>query len=188
VKRVDRIFGTVVGWLIAAGMVAFAVVGFMAINQATPLSATQYLSVAPTASTSGGSASAPAATGAAGAASPSTSSSQPPAKGGKTGGQAATGPSQAQLVSMGQSIITAQCQACHIIGGKGQTIGPDLDKVMAGQTVAHMVPGGQPTNAAWLTRWIANPSAVWPQATMPNLGLTTTQVKAVVTYLLTKVK
>jgi heme/copper-type cytochrome/quinol oxidase subunit 4/cytochrome c2 len=99
---------------------------------------------------------------------------------GKGGGP----PSPSQLVSMGQQIVTAQCQACHVIGGKGQSIGPDLDKVLAGQTVPGMVPGGQPTQQAWLARWIANPQAVWPQAKMPNLGLTPTQVQAVVAYLL----
>jgi heme/copper-type cytochrome/quinol oxidase subunit 4/cytochrome c2 len=105
-------------------------------------------------------------------------------KEGKGGGAASAPPSQAQLVAMGQQIVSVQCQACHIIAGKGQTIGPDLDKVLAGQIVPGMVPGGHPTQQAWLVRWISNPQGVWPQAKMPNLGLTSTQVQAVVAYLL----
>ncbi|MCL6595630.1 MAG: cytochrome c [Firmicutes bacterium] len=178
-KRGDRLFGTVVGWLIGLGMVAFAVVGFIAINQATPLSSSQYLSsTTPSPSAPTPAPSAPSAPGK--ASRPSTPSAPPSAPKGGT--------STAQLASMGATIVTAQCQACHVIGGKGQTIGPDLDKVMAGQTVPGMVPGGKPTDPTWLARWIANPQAVWPSATMPNLGLTPTQVQAVVAFLTTRVK
>jgi len=170
----DRVFGSVVGWLIGLTMVAFGLVGFSAINQATPLSSVTYLS-GPGVSTTGGSAPGPAPT-------------KPSTPGTKAPGGTTKPPTKAQLVSLGKSIITAKCEACHVVNGTGGTIGPNLDKVMAGQTLPGMVPGGKPTNAAWLSRWIANPQAVWPQAIMPNLGLTPTQVQAVVTYITTQVK
>jgi heme/copper-type cytochrome/quinol oxidase subunit 4/cytochrome c2 len=94
--------------------------------------------------------------------------------------------SQAQLISLGQTILTQKCEACHKLNGAGGTIGPDLNLVMAGKV--NLVPGGQPTTASWLKKWIANPQAVWPQAAMPNLELTPQQVDAVVTYLTTQVK
>lgn len=180
-KRFDRVFGTLVGWLIALGMVAFAIVGFTAINQATPLSASNYLSGV--ASQTGG----------AGAGGPPTSSgtSSSSSKSGATSsasGKGGANLSQAQLVTMGQSIISAKCEACHVVNGKGGNIGPNLDLVYAGKTVTGMVPGGKPTDKTWLAKWVANPQAVWSSAIMPNLGLTSTQVDAVVAYLTTKVK
>lgn len=191
-KRIDRVFGTLVGWLIGLAMVAFALVGFSAINQVTPLSASSYLSGVQA-----------SRTGAAGAGGPSSTPSTPSTPSGKStssskpsGNTAAGSPpaktatslTPAQLVTMGQSIITAKCEVCHVVNGQGGAIGPSLDLVFAGKTVTGMVPGGDPTNKAWLVRWISDPQAVWPSAIMPNLGLNATQVDAVVAYLTTKVK
>lgn len=94
--------------------------------------------------------------------------------------------SQAQLITLGTTILTQKCEVCHKLNGTGGTIGPDLNLVLAGKI--NLVPGGQPTAASWLTKWITNPQAVWPQAIMPDLQLTPQQVDAVVTYLTTKVK
>lgn len=94
--------------------------------------------------------------------------------------------SQAQLITLGQTILTQKCEVCHKLNGTGGTIGPDLNLVLAGKV--NLVPGGHPTVTSWLKTWIANPQAVWPQAIMPNLGLTSQQVDGVVTYLTTKVK
>lgn len=94
--------------------------------------------------------------------------------------------SQAQMVALGTQIVTKQCEACHMVNGKGQTIGPNLNSVLAGSV--NLVPGGKPTDSAWLTKWISDPQAVWSSATMPNLGLTPQQVSSVVLYLTTKVK
>lgn len=183
--RPERLFGTVVGWLIGLGMVLFGLVGFTAINQATPLSSTSYLS-APTSAT-------PTST--------PTVSRTPTTTGGKgkttgttgkgkttTTGQATAKLSKNQLVSLGQSVITAHCTVCHVVNGSGGQIGPNLDKVMAGKILPAMVPGGHPTQAAWLTGWINDPQKVWPQAIMPALGLSPQQVQAVIAYLTTKVK
>ncbi len=103
----------------------------------------------------------------------------PPTSG--KGGQSSSGPTGQALA---QQIITSRCEACHMVNGTGGTIGPNLNAVMAGKTVPKMVPGGQPTNPAWLAKWIANPPAIYPQAIMPPLGLTNTQIQAVVAYLI----
>lgn len=92
--------------------------------------------------------------------------------------------SPGELVSQGKTIVTSQCVACHTVNGKGGTVGPNLNQVMAGRL--NVVPGGQPTNQAWLARWVADPQAVWPAATMPDLGLSSVQVEAVVKYLATQ--
>jgi heme/copper-type cytochrome/quinol oxidase subunit 4/cytochrome c2 len=92
--------------------------------------------------------------------------------------------SPGELVSQGRSIVTSQCVGCHRVNGTGGSVGPDLNQVMAGKI--NVVPGGQPTNPAWLMRWVGDPQAVWPGARMPNLGLSAPQVEAVVKYLTTQ--
>ncbi len=84
----------------------------------------------------------------------------------------------------GQAIFKQKCTACHTIGN-GDLVGPDLKGV---------------TNLrddAWLTRWLKGPDVVLasgdPTATdllhkyngvpMPNLGLTDSQVAALIAYL-----
>lgn len=104
-----------------------------------------------------------------------------PASSSSTGGKAGSSP-----VALGQQIVLTTCISCHVVNGSGGKIGPDLNQVMAGKV--NVVPGGQPTSAAWLSRWLANPQAVWSHATMPNLGLSPAQIKAVVAFLTTKLK
>lgn len=153
---------TILGWLMGLGIVAFGIVGFesiMASAPKTPLT----------------SASAPKAT-----------PTAPPSSTSSAKSSSTTKPlSSAQLITLGQTILTQKCEACHKLNGTGGTIGPDLNLVLAGKV--NLVPGGQPTNTAWLTKWITNPQAVWPQALMPDLQLTAQQVQGVVAYLM-KVK
>jgi heme/copper-type cytochrome/quinol oxidase subunit 4/cytochrome c2 len=94
---------------------------------------------------------------------------------------------QAQMVAMGEKIVTTTCISCHMVNGTGAPgPGPNLNKVLAGQL--NVVPGGHPTQNTWLLEWIADPQSVWSSALMPNLGLTPQQVQAVVDYLQTDVK
>jgi mono/diheme cytochrome c family protein len=120
------------------------------------------------------------------AAPPTSRPSTPPSSGPKPPPSAPSSP--AQLLAMGEKIVTTQCEACHKVNGAGATVGPDLNLVMEGKPLPGLAPGSDPKSTAWLARWIANPQAVWPQASMPNLGLTPQQVEAVVTYLTQKVK
>jgi mono/diheme cytochrome c family protein len=83
----------------------------------------------------------------------------------------------------GSAIFQAKCSACHTIG-KGKLVGPDLKGISNVQS------------RAWLERWISSPSAMIksgdPTATnlvkqypmqMPDLGLSPSDVDAVITYL-----
>jgi cytochrome c2 len=89
---------------------------------------------------------------------------------------------QAQA-DQGSAIFASKCAACHTIG-KGKTVGPDLKGITS--TEDH----------AWLEKWVASPSALIsagdPTATklvkqyplqMPDLGLSTADVDAVLAYI-----
>ena len=98
-----------------------------------------------------------------------------------TGGVPGAGPA---AQGEGQALFEEKCVACHTIGG-GKLVGPDLQ----GVTVRR--------EGAWLSRWLLEPDAMLaegdPVATqllqefnnipMPNLGLTETEVAALIAYL-----
>ncbi len=95
----------------------------------------------------------------------------------------------AQEMAMGQQIVSQTCTSCHTINGTGGTIGPDLNKVFAGQiSPSILAPTSNPNSATWLAQWISDPANVWTGAKMPDLGLSTQQVHAVVLYLDAHVK
>ncbi|NOY90614.1 MAG: c-type cytochrome [Deltaproteobacteria bacterium] len=72
----------------------------------------------------------------------------------------------------GRPLVFQQtCIACHSVGGAGGNVGPALDGV------------GTRRDADYLTRWLHDPSAVKPEARMPQLGLSDAQVTELVTYL-----
>lgn len=90
----------------------------------------------------------------------------------------------AQDISEGERLFTEKgCAACHTIGG-GDLVGPDL----AGVTTRR--------DKAWLTRWLKEPDKVlaegdatatelfekYNKIPMPNLGLTDSEVAALVAY------
>lgn len=93
-------------------------------------------------------------------------------------------PADAQTADEGSGIFESKCAACHTIGD-GALVGPDLEGVTTRR------------EAAWLTRWIAEPDLMLaegdPIATqllldfngipMPNLALTEAEVASVVVYL-----
>ena len=90
----------------------------------------------------------------------------------------------AEELAMGKQIVTQTCESCHIVNGTGGTIGPNLNKVFAGQiSPSILAPTSDPNNPTWLAQWITDPANVWPNAKMPNLGLTSQQVQGVVMYL-----
>ena len=87
-------------------------------------------------------------------------------------------------LDQGEYIYRTRCNACHTIG-QGDELGPDL----AGITKLRP--------AAWLERWIMEPDvmleegdelalavkAKYGEVTMPNLGLTEVDAKAVIDYI-----
>lgn len=64
-----------------------------------------------------------------------------------------------------------KCRLCHVIKGKGGNIGPDLSAVKGEKA------------ASWLARYLQDPQNAKPGSKMPNLGLSSQEIKEVVKYL-----
>jgi mono/diheme cytochrome c family protein len=90
---------------------------------------------------------------------------------------------QAARADDGAAIFASKCSACHTIG-KGKTVGPDLKGITTKES------------HDWLVKWVSSPSTVIksgdPTATqlvkqypvqMPDLGLSTADVDAVLGYI-----
>ncbi len=63
------------------------------------------------------------------------------------------------------------CRGCHVVGGTGGTIGPNLDTVF------------ERREEAWLRVQIANPRRHKPDSVMPALGLTEEEIGAIIEVL-----
>ncbi len=88
-----------------------------------------------------------------------------------------------QDADQGEQIFQQKCSGCHTIGG-GKLVGPDLQGVTAGR------------DRAWLEQFIQDPNAMFQagdpdaqalldayQVPMPALGLSETEIEAVLAYL-----
>jgi cytochrome c2 len=64
-------------------------------------------------------------------------------------------------VQAGFAAFRIHCSRCHTLNGEGGSIGPELNG---------SVPTAQLRDAAWLHRWIDDPSRVLPTARMPRLN------------------
>lgn len=96
---------------------------------------------------------------------PSTTMAPAPKAAKKTGSK--------NLEAAAMKIINAQgCLGCHIINGKGGSIGPNLSKE-----------GTKGRSIHWLEVQINNPKVHYPNAMMPNHNLNQTQLKTVAEYL-----
>ncbi|MEZ0368791.1 MAG: c-type cytochrome [Candidatus Sericytochromatia bacterium] len=63
------------------------------------------------------------------------------------------------------------CASCHSLGGAGGSVGPALDGV------------GTRRDAAWLSRWLADPPAVKPGTAMPKLPMSDAERAELVSFL-----
>ena len=82
-----------------------------------------------------------------------------------------TAPLSADVVA-GKKIFQAKnCNDCHTILGIGGYYAPELTKVT------------ERRDTAWLRRWLVDPRAVTPAATMPNQHLTDAQAAQVVAFM-----
>lgn len=74
------------------------------------------------------------------------------------------------------------CSNCHAIAGTAANanIGPDLTHIASRQTIGSGVLDNTPEN---LTAWLSDPQKIKPGVLMPNLGLSSQQVKELVAYL-----
>jgi cytochrome c oxidase subunit II len=81
-----------------------------------------------------------------------------------------------------QLFMSEACQSCHTIEGTSATgdAGPDLTHVASRTTLAAVTIRNDPRD---LAEWIRDPQHVKPGNKMPNLPLTSTQVRALVAYL-----
>jgi cbb3-type cytochrome oxidase cytochrome c subunit len=76
------------------------------------------------------------------------------------------------LITKGQDRFIAQgCYGCHTVGKFGTPIGPDLSHIGARYT------------AAYLMRWLEDPSEQRPTAHMPKLELDPPEAAALAAYL-----
>jgi len=95
----------------------------------------------------------------------------------------ATPPSSA-LAMQGQNVFLSNtCIGCHAIKGTpaNATLGPDLTHMATRTTLGA---GTIPLNANTLAAWIRNPGQFKPGVTMPPTTLTSQELNALVTYLL----
>jgi mono/diheme cytochrome c family protein len=75
-------------------------------------------------------------------------------------------------VARGKQLFTEQgCYGCHLIEKYGTPIATDLSHV------------GSKYDAAYLTRWLENPTAQKPTAHMPKIAMSESEAKALAAYL-----
>ncbi len=63
------------------------------------------------------------------------------------------------------------CRGCHVVGGTGGMIGPDLDTLF------------ERREEAWIRAQIADPRRYKPDTVMPGFGLTGEQIDAIIEVL-----
>jgi nitric oxide reductase subunit C len=74
----------------------------------------------------------------------------------------------------GQKLYASQgCAACHMIGGKGGKIGPDLSKE------------GKKRNGPWLTAFLKNPRSKIAKGAMPPVKASAKDLQDLSAYMLT---
>jgi cytochrome c oxidase subunit II len=96
--------------------------------------------------------------------------------------QPARAPAGAQASKGEQLFMSRQCSSCHEIGGTSAqaTVGPSLTHVASRTSLAAATIANDPRE---LAAWIENPQAIKPGDRMPALGLSASEVSAIVAYL-----
>jgi ubiquinol-cytochrome c reductase cytochrome b subunit len=65
-----------------------------------------------------------------------------------------------------------KCISCHVVGGHGTAVGPDLTKIAIHK------------NAAWMIQHFKRPAAMRPGSSMPSIQLTDAQLNSLAAFLL----
>lgn len=77
-----------------------------------------------------------------------------------------------ELVTRGRNLVAAKgCTGCHVVAGKGGTIGPNLDGVIRRR------------GAPYVHRKLRNPRFDVANSVMPEYGLSDAEINAIVAYL-----
>ncbi len=87
----------------------------------------------------------------------------------------------ADFINRGKQLVEQKgCRACHVINGRGGTIGPDLTYVgdKAPEQYEYGRLSGQKTAFAWHVAHLKEPRALVPDTVMPNFNLSSKDAQA----------
>lgn len=88
-----------------------------------------------------------------------------------------------QQVARGKLLLAQyQCGSCHAIPGVAAsrgTVGPTLQAFSRRSYIA----GNVPNHPAALARWLVDPKAIIPATTMPSMGVSPIDARAMAAYL-----
>jgi cbb3-type cytochrome oxidase cytochrome c subunit len=87
----------------------------------------------------------------------------------------------ATAINLAKSLVQQKgCRACHVVNGRGGSIGPDLTYVgeKAPEQYDYSRLSGQKTSFAWHVAHLKEPRALVPETVMPNFNFTTKEAQA----------